>query len=97
MKARNKIGAIPLPFVIQKEGKFLSAWCPVLDIATQGRDDKELDKNIRELVEIYFADKDTYKPKCETLMETSIEIKNIPIRIPGSCGGLDEAATTVRA
>lgn len=96
MKAGSKIGAIPLPFVVQREGKYLSAWCPVLDIATQGKNDKELEKNIHELVDIYFADKDTYKPKYQTLMETTIEIKNIPITLPrGGCS--DETAKTVRA
>ena len=96
MKKGNKISAVPLPFVVQKEGKRLSAWCPVLDIATQGKDEKELDKNIRELVDMYMADKDTYKPTCETLMETTIEIKNIAVRLPeGWCS--DETTTTVRA
>lgn len=96
MKARSKIGAIPLPFVVQREGRYLSAWCPVLDIATQGKDDKELEKNIHELVDIYFADKDTYKPKFQTLMKTTIEIKNIAVRLPEG-GYSDETAKTVRA
>jgi predicted RNase H-like HicB family nuclease len=33
---------IPLPVVIAKEGKWFVAACPVLDIATQGRTEKEV-------------------------------------------------------
>jgi predicted RNase H-like HicB family nuclease len=73
---------LPLPIIMENDGKYIAAWCPVLDIATQGRDEKEARKNMGDLVKWYFEDKDTTKPKIKTMMNLSISMTNIPVSIP---------------
>jgi len=60
---KYKNNDIPLPFIVTKEGDVYVAWCPVLDIATQGNTRKELDEYIEDLLVCYFEDPDTKKPK----------------------------------
>ena len=50
---------VPLPVVIAKEGKCFVASCPVLDIATQGKTEKEVRENMEDLINDYFNDPDT--------------------------------------
>jgi len=50
---------VPLPVVIAKEGKWFVASCPVLDIATQGKTEKEVKANMGDLINDYFNDPDT--------------------------------------
>jgi len=71
---------IPLPVIITKEGKWFVASCPVLNIATQGRTEKEVKENMEDLINDYLKDPDTYKPKMEVIMATSLI--NIPVNIP---------------
>ncbi|MCD6522122.1 MAG: type II toxin-antitoxin system HicB family antitoxin [Candidatus Diapherotrites archaeon] len=54
--------AVPLPIVITKEGKWFVASCPILDIATQGRTEKEVKENMKDLINEYMRDPDTPKP-----------------------------------
>lgn len=71
---------IPLPVVIAKEGEWFVASCPVLDIATQGRTEKEVKEMMEDLVNEYFKDPDTPKPEIKAMM--SISLTNIPVDIP---------------
>lgn len=71
---------IPLPVIITKEGKWFVASCPVLNVATQGRTEKEVKKNMEDLINDYLKDPDTRKPKMEVIMATSLI--NIPVNIP---------------
>ena len=71
---------IPIPIVIAKEGKWFVASSPVLDIATQGKTEKEVKENMADLINDYFKDPDTPKPQINTIME--ISITNIPVNIP---------------
>lgn len=73
------IREIPLPVVIAKEGKWWVACCPVLDIATQGKTEKEVRENMQDLINEYFKDKDTVKPEIKAIM--SVSLTNIPVRI----------------
>ncbi len=73
---------LPLPIIMENDGKYIAAWCPVLDIATQGRNEREVKKNMEDLVKWYFEDKDTPKPKIKTIMNMSISMTNIPVSIP---------------
>jgi len=50
---------IPLPILIAKEGKWFVASCPILDIATQGKTEKEAKENMTELINEYLNDPDT--------------------------------------
>jgi predicted RNase H-like HicB family nuclease len=71
---------IPLPVVIAKEGKWFVATCPVLDIATQGKTEKEVKEMMEDLINEYFKDPDTPKPEIKTIM--SVSLTNIPVNIP---------------
>lgn len=42
---------IPLPVVITKEGKWFVACCPILDVATQGKTEKEVKENMEDLID----------------------------------------------
>jgi predicted RNase H-like HicB family nuclease len=84
---------MPLPVILTKEGKWFVAACPVLDIATQGKTEKEVKENMEDLINEYLKDPDTPKPKIEALM--SVSLINLPVNIPK--GVLDTKTTTVRA
>lgn len=71
---------IPLPVVIAKEGKWFVASCPVLDVATQGKTEEEVKENMKDLINDYFKDPDTPKPKISAIM--SVSLTNIPVNIP---------------
>jgi len=71
---------IPLPVVIVKEGKWFVASCPLLDIATQGKTEEEVKEMMEDLINDYFRDPDTPKPKMKTIM--SVSLTNIPVNIP---------------
>ena len=55
---------------------------PILDVATQGRTEKEAKENLADLINEYLRDPDTRKPTLEELM--SLSLANIPVRIPES-------------
>lgn len=65
---------IPLPIVITREGKWFVASCPILDIATQGKTEKEVKENISNLINETLSDKDTPKPRLEDLMSLSLRM-----------------------
>ncbi|MBU3904929.1 MAG: hypothetical protein KJ906_02160 [Nanoarchaeota archaeon] len=71
---------VPLPIVISKEDNWFVASCPVLDLATQGKTEKEVKEMMEDLINDYFKDKDTVKPEIKTIMHVSLT--NIPIDIP---------------
>jgi predicted RNase H-like HicB family nuclease len=71
---------VPLPVIIAKENKWYVASCPALDIATQGKTEKEVKENMADLINDYLNDPDTPKPTMEDLM--SISLANIPVQIP---------------
>lgn len=73
---------VPLTILITKEGKWFVASCPILDIATQGKTEKEVKENMAELIEEYLRDPDTSKPSLDDLM--SFSLMNIPVKIPES-------------
>jgi predicted RNase H-like HicB family nuclease len=84
---------MPLPVILTKEGKWFVAACPVLDIATQGKTEKEVKENMEDLINEYLKDHDTPKPKIEAIM--SVSLINLPVNIPE--GVLHNKTTTVRA
>lgn len=56
---------MPFPVVITKENKWFVAVCPLLDIATQGKTEKEVKENMADLINDYLCDPDTPKPSKE--------------------------------
>jgi predicted RNase H-like HicB family nuclease len=47
---------VPLPVVIAKEDKWFVASCPILDVDTQGKTEKEVKENMEDLINDYFND-----------------------------------------
>ena len=84
---------VPLPILITKENKWFVASCPILDIATQGKTEKEVKENMADLINEYLSDPDTKKPSLEDLM--SLSLTNIPVEIPE--GVLRRKASTITA
>jgi len=69
----------PFPIFITKERKWFVAACPILGIATQGKTEKEVKENIKDLIKEYLRDPDTPKPKLKELSFSSLSY--IPVRI----------------
>jgi len=59
---KRRAGDIVLEFVVTKEGKQYSSWCPDLDIASCGDTPEEAAKNLGDAVELYL---DTLKEEGE--------------------------------
>lgn len=53
--------SFPFPVFIAKEGRWFVAECPFLGIATQGKTEKEVKENMKDLIHEYLADPDTSK------------------------------------
>ena len=85
---------VPLPILITKENKWFVASCPILDIATQGKTEKEVKENMTALINDYFSDPDTQKPSMEDLM--SLSLTNIPVNVPEGVIH-SKASTTIAA
>lgn len=45
----------PFPVFILKEGKWFVAECSILNIATQGRTEKEIKENMKDLIQEYLG------------------------------------------
>ena len=71
---------VPLPVIIAKENKWYIAFCPTIDVATQGKTEKEVKENMADLINDYLNDPDTPKPTMEDLM--SVSLVNIPVKVP---------------
>jgi len=71
---------IAIPIVIGEAGKWFVASSPLLDIAAQGKTDEEVKENMADLINDYFKDPDTPKPKLSAIM--GISMTNIPVTIP---------------
>ncbi|MCD6086152.1 type II toxin-antitoxin system HicB family antitoxin [bacterium] len=56
-----KLIQFPFPIFITKEKKWFVAECPLLNIATQGKTEKEVKENMRDLIKEYLSDPDTSK------------------------------------
>lgn len=69
----------PFPVFITKEGTGFVAECPTLRIATQGKTEKELKENMRDLIEEYLKDPDTFKPYLKMLDSSSFTYISVPV------------------
>jgi predicted RNase H-like HicB family nuclease len=84
---------VPLPIIITREGKWFVASCPIIDVATQGKTEKEVKENMADLINDYLSDPDTPKPSMEDFM--SLSLTSIPVEVPE--GVLDRKASTPAA
>ncbi len=69
---------LDLSCIITKEKENLfSAWCPEMEIASQGRTIEEAKNNLIEAIELYMEDEDAVIPKGDTeSMMTIIRVDN---------------------
>lgn len=72
---------ISLPIVVSKEGKWFVAACPLLDIATQGKTEKEVRENMQDLIKDYFADSDTVKPSFRQIASATLSVVKLPVKV----------------
>jgi len=63
--------AVTLSAIVWQEGKLHVAWCPELDIASQGKDIEESLSNLQEAVELYLEDEDATVPKGKSPVVTT--------------------------
>jgi predicted RNase H-like HicB family nuclease len=68
-----------LPIIIAREGKWYIASCPLLNIATQGKSEEGVKKNIKALIKEYMKDPDTEKPNMNSLM--TLSLTTVPINV----------------
>lgn len=83
---------VPLPVVFCNGGKWVEAWCPVVDIASQGRDFEEAKKNIQEALDLFFEDEDAPRLKLKSLESVTVSVTTVPVRIKGSAHAKKETA-----
>lgn len=69
----------PFPVFVTKEGKWFVAECPILNIATQGKTEKEVRDNIKDLIKEYLKDPDTSKDQLKKIPSSSLSY--IPVLI----------------
>lgn len=70
---------IALPIVIAREGRWYVASCPLLDIASQGKTEDEVKRNIRSLINEYIKDPDTPKVNVKSLLDLSLT--TVPVTV----------------
>lgn len=75
----DDIVEVALPVVIAKEGKWYVASCPLLDIASQGKTEDEVKRNIQALIKEYLKDPDTAKPNLKSLLALSLATVSINV------------------
>ncbi len=66
---------ITLSAIVRQEGKLQVAWCPELDIASQGKNIEEALKNLQEAVELYFEDEDAKVPNVKSPIITTLSVE----------------------
>ncbi len=74
-----KLIQFPFPIFITKEKKWFVAGCPILNIATQGRTEKEVKENMGDLIKEYLSDPDVLKPSFKENVPISLTYIQIPI------------------
>lgn len=75
----KKLVQFPFPVFITTEGKWHVAECPVLDIATQGKTEKEVKENMKDLIEEYLEDPDTSKIRLKDMGSSSLNYIAVPV------------------
>lgn len=92
--AINQGTRINLPVVIGREGKWYVASVPMLDIATQGKTLEEVKGNLVELVNLYFENPHTPKPKIENLIHSELMLSTVSVVVPKGVSNNESRATS---
>jgi len=72
--------SVPIPIILFKEDKWWVAFCPIFELATQGKTEKEAKENMEDLIKEYMEDPDTPKPNIEVFKSISITFSSIVLR-----------------
>jgi predicted RNase H-like HicB family nuclease len=76
----NKLAVqIPFPILISRENRWFVASCPPLQIATQGKTEKEVRENMTDLITEYLKDPDTPKPSMKDMLSVSLVSVSISV------------------
>ncbi len=67
------------PIFITKEGKWFVVECPILGIATQGKTEKEVKENMKDLIKEYLSDPDTPKDLLKKIAPSSLTYIQVPV------------------
>ncbi len=60
--------------VVKKEDNWFVAWCPELDIASQGKTIDEAVSNLKEAIELYLEDEDAKIPTSADIRFLEVEV-----------------------
>ncbi len=77
----SKLVQLPVPVFLGRDGKWFVAECPPLNIATQGRTEREAKENVADLIRTYLSDPDTAKDFLKHPYSSS-SLTYIPISLP---------------
>lgn len=69
----------PFPVFITTEDEWFVAECPIFNIATQGKTEAEVKKNMKDLIEEYLKDPDTSKGQLKKVESSSLSY--IPVAV----------------
>ena len=71
-----------LSAAVHREGGWFVAWCPELDVASQGRTVEESLANLREALELRLEGEEADLPE-EPFLLTTIEVERVAAPHPG--------------
>ena len=66
---------VTLSAVVWHEGKMQVAWCPELDVASQGKNIEQALRNLQEAVELYLEDENAEVPKGKSPLVTTLRVE----------------------
>ena len=72
---------LKLSAAVHREGKWFVAWCPELDVASQGHTVEEALSNLREALELHLEDQEVDLPE-EPFLLTTVEVERAPATHP---------------
>ena len=75
----KKLIKFPFPVFITMEDNWFVAECPILNIATQGKTEKEVKDNMRDLIKEYLKDPDTSKNHIKEITYSSLSYISVPV------------------
>ena len=79
MRKTQSLISFPFPIFTAKEGEWFVVSCPILDIATQGKTEKEAKENMRDLIKEYLRDSDTSKYFLKSIEGICFNYLSVPI------------------
>lgn len=77
---------IQLPVVISREDKWLVARVPILGLATQGKTLEEVKENVVDLLNLYFENPHTPKPKLQSLSNLDVILTTVDLVVVEGAG-----------